>query len=66
MQHDVDISKYEAKMVDISKIYNEYIEILMSGKCEDIDKTVAEMNEKLEAKGINEIIDDINRQMRGE
>ncbi len=64
MVHDVDISAHVDKMKVINSIYIEYIGELMSGGCGDLDGTFAKMKAELEAAGINEIVDDINRQMQ--
>ncbi|MBR6637648.1 MAG: DUF3502 domain-containing protein, partial [Lachnospiraceae bacterium] len=63
MIYDIDMSAYEDKLSNISKIYNEYLDKLNTGKCEDVDAAVAEMNVRLKEAGITEIVNDINRQL---
>ncbi|MBE5947526.1 MAG: DUF3502 domain-containing protein [Lachnospiraceae bacterium] len=62
--HNIDVSAYTEKMKTINAIYCAYMGKLLVGEYEDIDGVMAQMNSMLEEAGINEIIDDINRQMQ--
>ncbi len=62
--HNIDVSAYTEKMKTINAIYCAYMGRLLVGEYKDIDGVMAQMNSMLEDAGINEIIDDINRQMQ--
>ncbi|MBR6637691.1 MAG: DUF3502 domain-containing protein, partial [Lachnospiraceae bacterium] len=62
--HNIDVSAYTEKLKTINAIYCAYMGRLLVGEYEDIDGVMAQMNSMLEEAGINEIIDDINKQMQ--
>ncbi|MBE5947522.1 MAG: DUF3502 domain-containing protein [Lachnospiraceae bacterium] len=64
MIYDIEVKDYAEQLSKISEIYAKYAEILFSGECEDVEVTVFKMEEELSAAGINEIVAEINRQMR--
>lgn len=63
MTYDIDVSRYKTQLTKIQFIFDRYCTSLFSGMC-DVDATVAEFKEKLEAEGYSEIINEINRQIR--
>lgn len=68
MMYDIDMTgRYEQQQLsNLYDIYSQYMEILFAGTSDDVEATVTEMNEKLSAEGLDEIIEDINRQIKNQ
>lgn len=58
-----DDSKYKEEVSGMEEILNEYLPILECGLADDVEKTLSEMNKKLYAAGLQEVINDKQMQL---
>lgn len=63
MLYDIDMSAYEEQLQMIDDIYEEHLYKLFRAQYEDVDAAVKEMGAALAAAGIDEVINELNRQM---
>ncbi len=66
MMYDIDMSGYEAQMEKISEIYTKYEKKLFKAEYDDVEAAVAEMGAALAEAGMDEVIAELNRQMKGQ
>ncbi len=66
MLYDIDMSTYKEQLQAIGSVYEEYIYKLFRAQYEDVDAAVKEMGTALAAAGIDEVISELNRQMKGQ
>ena len=64
MLYDLDMSEYMEKIETISSIYKKYSAIFFKAQSDDVEAVMADFGQELSAAGIDEIIAELNRQMR--
>lgn len=62
-KYNVNVSAYKDKLSTLDEIYWEFMDFFLTAECTDVEAAMKEMAAKFEAVGIDEIIDDINRQI---
>ena len=58
-----DDSKYKEEVLDMEEILSEYLPVLECGLADDVEETLKEMNEKLYDAGLQEVINDKQKQL---
>lgn len=66
MLYDIDMSGYETQLEKISAIYSEYEKKLFKAEYDDVEVAIAEMGAALAEAGIDKVIEELNRQMKGQ
>jgi len=57
-----DLTDYAAEVAAVKAVANEYVKALMHGQFEDVEATIAELNEALYDNGLQTLIDAANEQ----
>ena len=60
----LDMTYLSEKINNINAIIDQYAKGLFEGSYEDVDAILAELNQKLDSAGIQEILDELNRQYK--